>query len=317
MSTPSRRDVHVNKLLSNVSNAYRNETYIADGIMPVVRVNKATDEVAVYNKGDWFRDNAAVWAPGSKKPMGDYRLGTPVPYYCEPWSMSKMVTDAVVDNSDDVYRPAREAAEWSTDQVLLSRERRVASLLFSTTTFASYYAACISLTGGGAVQWNTTETSTPIRDILKMRENVRGQIGRYPNTIVMGAGVWAALNDHPDFLDRVKYSQLGILTTQLFSSIVQIPRVFIGTAVYASAQEGASTEDTLSDIWSDYVLTAWVPPAPGLLQPALGYIIQQGDRQVQEYRYEEEEATKYSVTEWVDELVIAAMAGYMISDVLA
>jgi len=44
MARPTANDVHVEQPLSNISIAYRNETYYADQIFPVVTVENKTDD---------------------------------------------------------------------------------------------------------------------------------------------------------------------------------------------------------------------------------------------------------------------------------
>ncbi|MBU2685784.1 MAG: major capsid protein, partial [Gammaproteobacteria bacterium] len=233
MPNPTMNDVHTNALLSNVSIAYRNADYIADQIWPRIRVEKQSDSIAKYIKSDWFRINAQVWAPGAKKPTGEYRLDTADSYNCVSWALSHLVADSVVANADAPFRPRAEATEWLTDQIMLAYEYRVAAKVFSATEMSGYTAGVTALTGGAQVAWDTYETSDPMKDIDAMMALIRGQIAREPNVMVMGVQVWDKLKQHPDLLDRIKYTQTGIMTEGIFQSMIGIPKVLIGRSMYA------------------------------------------------------------------------------------
>lgn len=317
MTRPTREDVHIDSYMSNISIAYRNDSYIADKILPRIKVEHKSDKYAKYTKAAWFRNEAQVRAPGNKPPEADYALDTAGTYDCLPWSMAKRVPYEVRDNADDPIRPEQEAVEWCTDKIMLAAEIRAAAQLFdAATNFVSYTATAAALTGGGQVAWSTFATSTPRKDIEQMRDNVRSQIGRYPNTMVMGAAVWKALKQHPDYQDAIKYTQLGILTESLFSSISEIPRIFIGTGIYSNTAEDVTFSST--NIWGTSVLVGWVPERPSLLVPALGYTLVWKERLVERTELADlAKATLFNVEEHVDEIVTAADAGYLLTSVVS
>ena len=282
-------------------------------------MTKKSDSIAKYRKSDWFRNEARVRAPGGRPPEGDYALDTAVSYDCLPYSYAKRVPYEVRENADNPLRPDNEAIEFVTDKILLAREKRVADALFNATTFASYTATAAGLSGGGAVAWSTYATSEPIKDINIMRHNVRQQIGRFANTIVIGGTVWEQLENHPDFMDRVKYTQLGILTTDLFGRITNLPRVFIGTAIYSNTAEDITFSS--SDIWGNFVLVCYVAPTPSLLNPSLGYTLRWTNmgngRSVERYELDEgRKSTLYVCEEHTDEIISAEDAGYLLTSVV-
>lgn len=315
MAKPTVADVHTDALLSQVSVAYRNTNYIADQILPVISVNKKSDTIAKYTKADWFRDEARQRAPGAYPPEGDYGLDSAASYECINYSYAKVVADEVRENADAPIRPEIEAVEFATDKIMLSMERRVAAALFNATTFASYTATAAALTGGGGVAWSTYGTSTPLTDIDAMADLIRAQIARRPNTLVMGQTVWKTLRWHPDLLDSIKYTQTGVMTTDVLGRLVDIPRIFVGGSIYSATAEGASFSS--SDIWGNYVLLCYVPDRPSLMSPGLGYIVRWGNREAQRYVLGEgRKATKFVVEEFTDEVILAADAGYLLTSVV-
>ena len=93
MPAPTRRDVHVNTPLTNLSIAYRNENYVGpDFLFPRVPVNKLSDLYWVFDRGAWFRDLAAPRAPGTRAKEADYFLSTGS-YLCLEYALSHVIPD--------------------------------------------------------------------------------------------------------------------------------------------------------------------------------------------------------------------------------
>src|SRR3990167_386639 len=128
MATPTQQQVHLDNALTNISVAYRNETYIGDSIFPNVPVIHQTNKFFVYNKADWFRNEVAARAPGTRAQRVDYTLSTDN-YLCQEWAVAKGVADEVVANADSPLRPLVEATEYVTDKMFLNKEKRVADLV--------------------------------------------------------------------------------------------------------------------------------------------------------------------------------------------
>ncbi|TDF43129.1 inorganic pyrophosphatase, partial [Histophilus somni] len=76
-------------------------------------------------------------------------------------------------------------------------------------------------------------------------------IGRKPNVCVIAGDVWAALKEHPKVVEKLKYSQVAIITPEVFAKLIGIDTVKIGEAVYEHSQQ-------LTDIWTKTVVLAYV-----------------------------------------------------------
>ena len=69
--------------------------------------------------------------------------------------------------------------------------------------------------------------------------------GFAPNIAVMGAYVMAALKKHADIIDRIKYTQRGVVTEDLIATLFDVDELFVSYATVASGPEtsDARTED--------------------------------------------------------------------------
>jgi hypothetical protein len=310
--------MHMQGPLANISVAYRNENYIADSIFPNVPVQKQADKFFVFDKVAWFRNEAGPRAPATRAVEGGYTLSSDS-YTCIEVAFAKVVADEEEDNADDPLTPRRTAVEFATDKILLNKEKTVADLVFGGGSWAA--SATPSTT------WDDP-ASDPISDIEAAKEGLVKSIGHEPNVCVMGREVWTDLKRHPDLLDLYKYTRRGMITLGDFQSLFEIPKVLVGTAIYASANEledqqypvtGTLTDVTVtySFIWGKSMWVGYVPPSAALATPAAGYVFVWKGRDVRTFRREEEEATAYRVREHYVPKVTCSDAGYELIDCVA
>lgn len=305
MAAPTRRQVHLTAALGNISIAYKNDSFIASEIFPVVPVQKQSDKYFIYEKTDWFRNEAAMRAPGTRGPLVEYSL-TSDTYSCQPIAAGTLVPDEIVDNADNPLQPMRDAVEYATQKVMLKAEVDVAADVFGNSVWSG--SATPSTT------WDD-DASDPLTDVEIGREYVVGLIGREPNVIVMGRNVWTDLRHHPDLLDRIKYTSTGVMTPQLLGQLFGVQKLLIGNAIYDSAAEGATS--SYSYVWGKHLWIGFVPPNPGLMVPAAGYLFTWKNRQVETYRLGPEK-TEFVRVEWhYDSKVTAADAGYLCKSCVA
>ena len=99
MAMPTLHDVHIDGPLSNVSIAYRNETYLADQVFPILPVTKKSDKYFVFGREAWFRNVAAERAPGDAAKEIDYGITT-ASYNCVVKALAHVVPDEVRMNAD-------------------------------------------------------------------------------------------------------------------------------------------------------------------------------------------------------------------------
>jgi hypothetical protein len=298
MANPSLHDVHVEGPLANISIAYKNAGYIADQIFPNVPVQKKSDKYFVFEKTAWFRDEISERGPGAEAQETDYGITT-ASYNCTTRALAKVVPDEVRNNADSPLRPDVEAVEFVTDKLLLGRERRVAAL---TTGGSGLWAYSTT----PSVQWSS-DSSEPLTDIEKLIDGVVGSIGRFPNVAVMSWAVWKALRNHPDLLERVKYTRNdSIVRVDDLQMWTGIPKILVGMQIFDSGKEGATS--SIGYVWGDQFWAGYVPMNPSLMTPAAGYTFTWENRTVKRYRLDTRHSDKIEVEESTDERISASDA---------
>jgi len=304
MPRPTLRDVHVNRPLTNVSIAYRNDEYIGAEVFPIVPVQKKSDLYFVFNKSQWFRLRSGPRPPGREAPVADYSVST-ASYICLNDALSYKIADEVRANADQPLRPDVTGTEFVTDGLLLALENRVATLVTASGNWAS--------ASNPTTKWDV-DTSDVWGDIDTAVNAVKDNIGRKPNVMVFSETAWRNLRNHPDLIDRVKYQRVGgkIEPADLMGWF-NIDKILIGGALKDTSQEGAAA--ALSQIWGDMMWTGYVTPNAALEQPTAGYVFQWGNRTVQRFRMERHHSDIVAAEWFTSEVIVASDAGAIMSDV--
>ncbi len=320
MASPTLNDLHVDTLLTEVSIAYRNEFYVADQVFPLVSVSKQSDIYPKYDKADWFRDEAQRRAPGEEAKRIGYNVDSTNTYFADGFAIGHDIPDEKRAGADDVYKMNldRAAVEIVTDKMQLRREVKFFTDFFTTSVWGT------DKTGGtDFTYWDTFASSVPIQDIHDGAETILQNTGRKANLFLMGYNVWNELQDHPDFLDRVKYSQMGVMTEDLFARIIGVDRVLVARAIYTTGIELSGSE-SYSFIAGKNALLAYVAPRPSLLTPSAGYTFVwdggMGGTGPQIISRRRDSARHTDVVEafgWWDTVAVATDCGYYFSGAVA
>jgi len=314
----TNRYLGVDPVLTNVAIGYTNEQYIAELVLPSFSVAKQTGKHFVYDRGR-FRGpaNNAKRAQGANSSEVSLVLTTGNPYFCEDHALKQFVADEDVDNAITPTSPYQDATENTVDRLLIGREIEAATLLTTAANFAT--GSKVTLTGTD--QWNDYTNSDPIGDIETGKTAIHDSIFQMPNTLVLGKQVYDQLIHHPAIIERVKYSQLGVVTPQLLAAVFDVERVIIAKAGKNTSIEGQS--DTMGYIWGKIALLAYVAPkvGPKVITLGLNYVWAGKSMQVKRLRgtdEEDREGTYIRAGRWYyDQNIVASEAGYLISGAVA
>ena len=306
---PTYQQVHIDRPLTNISVAYLPGRYIAEMLFPRVPVQQITDKYFVYDKGDWLRSEAGNRAPGTKAPRGGYALSTQQ-YTCVEIAIAMPVPDEIVANADDPLRPLADATRWTTEQIFLKKEKKVAALAFGNSQW--------SASATPSVLWSN-DTSDPIGDVEGAAEDIVSSIGQEANVGTMGREVWSKLKNHPDIVDRIKGAagpgSPAVVTLNAVASLFGLDRLLVGTAIENTAAEGKTASTGF--VWGKHFLVAYVTGSPALLAPSAGYVFTYQTRETSRFREDQERTDIVETRESFDEAVVAADAGYLLKSVVA
>lgn len=264
MAQPTASDVHVNAPLTQMSVAYMQDSadFVADKVFPLLPVSKQSDRYYEYKRENWFRSSAKERAPGSESAGGGWELDNIANYFSKVFAVHKDVDDQIRQNQDAVLNMDRDATRWVTQQLLLKRDLDWATNFFTTGKWGADVTP--------ASLWSSS-LSKPIEDIRAQMATILKKTGKRPNTMVFGHETWQALQDHPSFLERIKYTQKGIVDTDLLAAVLGLDKVVVAHAIKNTAQE-AATSQTYDFVLGKHALLVYAAPTPSLMEASGGYI---------------------------------------------
>lgn len=279
---PDGKSLHISQPLTNISVAYQQlqaQTWIAPQVFPQVPVQRQGDLYWKYNKGDWMRTIAGVRAPATESPGGGWEVTTDS-YFAHVYAVHKDVDDQSRANVDAVFNLDRDATLWVTQNLMLKRDKLWVDTYMKTGVWTGGTgvgggAAGADIAGGAAagantiVQWDRAG-SDPIGDVMTQRIGMARATGLQPNVLVIGPDVYKALLNNASIIERIKYSERGIISEELLRAVLGVDRLVVTWTVENTAPMGAA--DSLNWLNAKSALLVYANPTPGLMQPSGGYI---------------------------------------------
>lgn len=268
---PSRSQLHVDRALTNISVQYMQDTsaFIADKVFPTVPVVKQSDRYFKYLKEDWFRDDAAERAMGTESAGGDYTIDNTPTYFCKKYAFHKDVFEEDRANSDDPLQPDQDATEFVVSKVLLNKENNWANNYFKAGIWSTDMTGSTTKTTTTVIKWSDYANSEPVKDVDDLSRAIQETTGKRPNTMVLGRAVYDALRQHPEILDRIKYTQTGVITDQLLASLFDVERILVANAIQNTAKKGQDAK--MEFIMGKHMLLCYAEKRPRLKAASAGY----------------------------------------------
>lgn len=265
MPQPTQTDVHLDSILTQMSVAYiqSSSNFVSTQVFPVVPVDKQSDKYYVYTKADWFRDEAQKRADATESAGSGYNVTTDN-YFADVFAFHKDIGDQVRQNTDSPLDADRDATQFVTQRMLLRQEIQWTSDYFATGKWATDKVGATDFT-----KWSDFAASDPVEDIEAGKETILSTTGFMPNTLVLGYQVARKLKNHPDFVDRIKYTSSQTITPDMIAAMLDVDRVIITKAIKNTAAEGATA--SYSFVQGKQALLCYVNPAPSILAPSAGY----------------------------------------------
>jgi len=302
---PTKSQVHVDKILTNIAVAYRNKKYIYRELSPFIPVKYESDKYYKFPKARWFTNEAALRAPGTKARLSGFPVSTDS-YNCDEFALATKIADRVLANTDSPLTLRSAKAAYVADKVEMARDIELATLVNVT----SQWGTDKTLT----TTWDS-DASTPIEDIIDAQDTVGTATGEELNTGVLGRLVWSKLRRHPDILDILSSVERSIATPQLLAQAFDIDRILIGRSIKNTANPAQTA--SMSQIWGKHAFFAYVAPSPGIMSPSALYTFMSRDARVRTWYDEPEEATYIESGNVLDFKIVAPDVGYFIDVAVA
>ncbi len=266
MPQSTGRDLHIDRLLSQIAIGFAENNLIAGTIAPVVSVQKQSDLYSIFSRADAFRTEDDLRSPGTEANKITRTISSDT-YFAQNYALKYPITIEDRENADPVFRQNlwNDAAEYVTDKLMLSWEVRIAALANATGNVGS--------SAGVASEWDAAASSDPIGDMNTALDNVQDLTGQRPNKLVFGKDAWRSCRRNGQILDRVFGSTAsgpqGFATRAMVAALMEVDTILVGDAYRNTANEAQA--ETLNAVWTDNVLACYTPDSPSRDRPSWMY----------------------------------------------
>jgi len=271
---PSRLEMlrGVDPILTNIAQGMSNEAFVSEKILPTVSVAKETGKYPEFGS-EHLTVNDAVRAIGSDKvkqmQKEDYEMKS---YALKEYALEAPIDHREVENAKAILDLEQHYARVVMESLLLGQEQTRASMLQTSGNYASGHVTALS----GTDCW-TDAASAPLTQLKDAISTIRGKTLQTPNVLLLGRDSFAALQEHADLINKIQYSQIGVVTEDLISAALSTKNnqieVVVGAGMYKDPATGA-----LVDLWGDVAILASVPKTAAakrnMYESSFGYTFQ-------------------------------------------
>lgn len=246
--------------------------FVAASVFPIIPVEHQSDSYYVFDKGEFNRDDMKERAPGTESQGVGMALSSDS-YKAKVWAVHHDIPDQTRANMDSVLQGDRAAVNLVSMKGLLRREKLFIENHMATSKWGKDIAGVASgeTLGTSVRQWNDA-VSKPIDDIDWATLYIQESTGFKPNTMVMSPRVRVALKNHPQIIDRVKYTQnttIDKVTDTQLAALFGVDRFLVMYGIENTAKEGQTNVSAF--VGGKNLLLCYVAPQPGLMEPSAGY----------------------------------------------
>lgn len=297
----------VDPVLTNIARGYRNAQFVGEALFPLADMDKEAGIVPLFGKEAFrlwdteraIRAQSNLMIPDDINTLDvvlrEHDLAYPVDYR---------------EQAESMFDAEARAAKRVKEAIDLRREVSCAALAQNVSTYLSGGKVALA----GASQWSASG-GDPVAVVETGKEVVRSRIGVRPNTILMGASVYAALKFHTKLQGALGANEQKLITLEHLRALFGIQNIVVG--------EGLAGDSTTADIWSDNLVLAYVAQAGAgeksdYETPSFGYTLRKkGMPETDKYDTNGGKVRFVRHTDMYKPVVVGADAGYLISDIVA
>ena len=295
-----------------VGYAQADDRFVASKVFPQVPSANKSGTYPIFTKKYWFTDEMVTRAPGSKYARSGYGVSSTT-YDTLQWGLEHPIPDENREENQTGMPLEMAGVNWLAQKSLIRKERAWAADFMKTGVWGTDDS-------NSATDWDDYAAGDPISDVLTATRTISNNTGSAANTMVLGYIVHNALVNHPDIIDRVKYTSpaLQAQIMGILAAAFGVQNYWVSKASYNSANEGQTFAGAA--IIDDDCLVCHVTPIPGKFVPSAGYTFSWngggGMGEIRTYRDDSVDSDILKSKEQWDQKAVATDVGYFFSDIV-
>lgn len=277
---PNMESTLVRGYLQNASIGFKNGSYIADQIFPLLDLPSPKSQITKYNIGDMFRNTAKLRARGAAVNVQDFDVTTAnqdTKQYDHAAKITKEdLRDAGLEpGSVPPINLQQEAVEQNADKLDLGREIRVATHIKAVT-----WADTVSGGEDAAGLWAAKDSTNTFFDDIATAANAlkaKGISDMRNMRVAMDWKTFWLLNQVDAVRDVLKHTSQDRMSPEKLAQYLGIGKIVVGDAIYNTANKvkGSTSDMTGAYIWDSTGNKGWAfmyyyPAKIGLKMMAAG-----------------------------------------------
>lgn len=270
-----------NAYLTNMSMAYfaNPADWVATRLFPICPVSLSTSYFYTFSKGDLARDNVQR-KPAYGKVNPAVMGHTDNVYKCE---VDQIITgidqigtlDYQRSNSPASIDPRRSKVRFTAEQMALHLDVTFAQNFFRPGVWGNEFTGKDTSPSANQFLKFTKEGFDPVHFFNERRREIKKNGRREPNKLALGYDAYIALTEHPDIIERVKYTgstaNPAIVNKQVLAQLLGVQEVTVLESTYNVAEPGQK-DDMQFICDSKSALLCYATPTPAIDEPSAGYI---------------------------------------------
>ncbi|HAW08051.1 MAG TPA: hypothetical protein DCW42_02620 [Bacteroidetes bacterium] len=299
----------VDPVLTNIAQGYTPSNFIGEKLFPIVKVNSQKGKVPKFGKDAFVVRNSerAIRSNSNRIPTSDYDT---IEFTLRERDLEVAMDYIEELETYDELKYEQKLTRDLLDLLALEREKAIADYVQNPLNFDS--SSKKILQAGESFNGSSDNPLTIINDAI---EQLRENIGRKPNIIVMGMDTYRAIENNFALGNIIQNAGNLKFTYQMLQESLGIKNIYIGTSVYS--EDGR----IFQDIWKDNLIMAFVDQSERSRRtqynPSYGYTFQrEGMPEIDSYY---ENGGKIKVIRATDNWEIKAIApeaAFLINDTI-
>jgi len=292
--------------------------FVASRVAPVIDVASQSGTFGKIPVEQLLQTSETSRAPGAGYSRGNFTF-TSATYACKEHGHEEPVDDREAKMYANFFDAELIATQRAYDAVVRNAELRMAAAIFNATTWTSF-------TTGITHEWDDATNAVPITDVNTAVKAVWNQCGMWPNALIINRHVFKNLRLCASVIDAIESSGAGSSSEQGSITVAQIANVFdLDYVIVAGGTENTAKEGQTASydkIWSDeYAMVCRVATTADPREPCIARTFHWGEDgssiggTVESYREEQKRSDIIRVRHDVDEIVMYAEMGHLLSNV--
>ena len=270
-----------NSYLTNMSMAYfaNPGDFVAPCVFPICPVGQSSSYYYKFSKADLARDNVQR-KPAYGKVQPAIFGQTDDTYKCEVdqviVGIDQIATlDYQRSRAPGVADPRRAKVRFATEQMLLHQDIIFARNFFHTGVWGQEGSGVAATPSGSQFLKFSDANFDPVHFFDERIRDIKQSGRRTPNRLALGYDAYLALKEHPDILERIKYTGTTAnpakATPAVLAQLFGVEQVKVLESTYNAASLGQD-EDMQFICDTKGALLCYATPSPAIDEPSAGYI---------------------------------------------